>query len=156
MGNTVEVLNGVRNWYGPRSSEDQLPSVVVTKGSTKEMVIDFTFASLPVASADGAMVLTIPAHALIVKATLMIDTAFLDGTSYVLGLSTTAGVAIDADGLLTAAQLPVANMTADTAIVGTGALVGTMIGADAGQVVMTATGTFTAGTAKLVIEYVEQ
>lgn len=152
---TIEVLNGVRNWYGPRGSEDKLPSLIKTEGNTKEVVIDFNYDDLPVESADGSMVLSLPADAFVVSSRLHVKTAAAGGTSYTIGFKQSDGTVIDVDGLHTAAQLVTASLLEDAWLVGGGALVGTGIGAAAGQVTVIAAGTFTAGSYSLVIEYID-
>jgi hypothetical protein len=152
---TTQVLNGVRNFYGPRSAEDKLPALIKTEGYTKEMVVDFNFDDLPTYSADGSMVLEIPADSLILSARLHVKTAGVGGTSLAMGLYTSAGVEIDLDGFVTAAAGAAANLTEDAWLIGGGALVGATIGATAGQIVVTEAGTFTSGAYRLIVEYVQ-
>lgn len=152
---TVEVHNGVRNWYGNREAEDKLPGLIKTEGYTKEMVVDFDFDSLPTYSADGAMVLTIPADSLVLSARLHVKTAGVSGTSLAIGLYESDGTVIDLDGFVTAAAGAAANLTEDAWLIGGGALVGATIGAAAGQIVVTETGTFTTGEYRLIVEYVQ-
>lgn len=146
--------NGVRNWYGGRSTEDKFPGQIKTEGYTKELVFDFDYDDLPDVSEDGAMVITLPADTFVVSSRLHVKTAAAGGTSYVIGLEQEDGTAIDVDGLHTAAQLVTANLTEDAWLVGGGALVGAATGANVGQVVVTATGTFTAGSYRLIVEYI--
>lgn len=150
---SIEVHNGVRNFYGPRDSEDKLPALIKTEGYTKQMVVDFNYDDLPTYSADGAMVLEIPADSLIVSSKLHVKTAAAGGTSYNIGLYESDSTVIDADGL--DAAVATAALTEDAWIVNDGALVGATIGAAAGQVVVAATGTFTAGSYRLIIEYIQ-
>lgn len=151
---TTEVHNGVRNWYGNRDGEEQLPAVIKTEGYVKQLVVDFDHASLPVDSADGSMVIEIPADSFIVSSKLHVKEAAAGGTSYTIGLTQSDGTAIDADGLHTAAQLVTAGLTEDAWLVGGGALVGATIGAAGGQIDVVATGTFTAGKYRLIVEYI--
>jgi len=150
---STEVLNGVRNWYGPRSVEDVFPAEIKTEGYTKEMVVDFAYDDLPAASEDGAMVLTIPGDSLILSSRLHVKSAAVGGTSYIIGLQQADGTEIDNNGLhdtmLTAA------LTEDAWLIGAGALIGAATGAAAGQIVVAATGTFTAGEYRLIVEYVQ-
>ena len=152
---TVQVLNGVRNNYGPQTTQDKFPAVLNTRGYVKEMVVDFNYDDLPVDSADGAVVLEIPADSLIVSSRLHVKTAAAGGTSYTIGLTQSDGTAIDADGFHTAAQAVTANLTEDAWLIGGGALVGATTGAAAGQIDVVATGTFTAGSYRLIVEYVQ-
>ena len=147
-----EKVNTVGVFYGPRGVENKLPSVTNTLGTVRELVIDFDYNSLPSTDATDALVLAIPANSLIESAVLTVKTAFAGGTSLDVGLSTTAGVAVDADGLIAAAALASLN-AAGKIVKGAGALVGASSGAAATQVTVAATGTFTAGKATLVVKY---
>ena len=97
----------------------------------------------------------IPAGSYITKATLIVETAFADGTTYDIGLYTQAGVAIDADGIDDG--LATAAIAANMAVECDGLLVGTLdlVESNAYLVMIEASGTFTAGKAKLVIEYLQ-
>lgn len=131
-------------------------------GAYKQLVVDFDYANLPTYTTDrdndgtndgfnGGDV-GIDANASIVSAKLIVGTAFVGGTSYNIGLYEEDGTVIDADGI--DAAVATAALTAGTVIDCDGALVGETVGAAKGHLVVAATGTFTAGTAKLVIEYV--
>ena len=151
---SVEILNGVRNNYGSQTTQDKFPGLIKTEGYTKEMVIDFNYDDLPVESADGALVIELPLDTFVVSSRLHVKTAAAGGTSYTIGLKQSDGTAIDVDGLHTAAATVTANLTEDAWLVGGGALVGASVGAAAGQVTVIAAGTFTAGSYRLVIEYI--
>jgi hypothetical protein len=150
---SIEYLNGVGNFFGPRAAEDKLPAVVEVDGEYKQLVLTFNYDDLPTYGANGQMNIQLPANTHIKSAVLQTITAAAGGTSYVVGLYQPDSTVIDADGLLTAATLPTANLTAGSTITGTGALIGASIGAAAGQIVVAASGTFTAGKHKLIVEY---
>ena len=100
----------------------------------------------------------IPQGAYILSARFQTIVAFAGGTSYDIGLYDAAGAAIDADGLFDAllvAEINAVNEWADSSDF-TGALVGVDAGltADA-YLVAAATGTFTAGKGRVLIEYRE-
>jgi len=100
----------------------------------------------------------IPAGSYITKASLVVTTAFTSGGSATLtiGLQQADGTIIDADGI--DATVAVADLAANKAVVANGALVGgtaTIGAADAYMSVIYGTAAFTAGAAKLVIEYIE-
>lgn len=143
--------------YGARLSttEPGYPGTTAEKTIEREIVIRFNYDNLPNYSSTDASVLSIPKGSVIVSASLQVETAFAGGTSYAVGLYDSAGNAIDADGLITDANAPVANINAQyKVVVGSGALVGAVSSTSAdGQIVVTATGTFTAGRAKLVVKY---
>lgn len=150
---TIQVLNGVRNWYGPRGAEDKLPALIKTEGMEKTLVYDFNYDDLPAESADGSMSLAIPADSLITNATIHVTTASAGGTSYNFGLYESDGTVIDADGI--DAAVSNATLAEDAWVVCDGALVGATVGAAAGQLRVAATGTFTAGSFRVQIDYVQ-
>lgn len=152
--------NGLNVWYGPRKVGSQigLPGEVKNTGMVKTVVIDFTYDSLPTYSLTNAADLVIPVNSLILSARLEVLTVFAGGTSLAVGLNRNGLVtAIDADGLITDANcgLTAIDDSVGERVIGTGALVGAVSDAtyDA-QVVVAATGTFTAGKARLVIEFI--
>lgn len=110
------------------------------------------------AAAPAANDAFIPAGSYITGASLVVTTAFTSGGSAALnvGLYTAAGAAIDADGI--DATIAVADLAANKAVACDGALVGgtaTVGAADAYVSWDYDTAAFTAGAAKLVIEYIE-
>ena len=110
------------------------------------------------AAAPAANDAFIPAGSYITGAHLVVTDAFTSGGLATLnvGLYTAAGVAIDADGI--DATIAVADLAANKAVACNGALVGgtaTVGTADAYVSWDYDTAAFTAGAAKLVIEYIE-
>ena len=98
----------------------------------------------------------IPAGALILKSTLVVDTAATSGGSAVLdvGLFQKAGTVIDDDGI--DAAIAVAALTADAVIDNDGADVGTRVGSNDAYVGFTYdTAAFTAGVVKVIVEYID-
>ena len=152
----IEVQNGVRNWYGPRGAEDKLPALIKTEGYEKTMVVDFNYDDLPTYSADGSMVLSIPADSFITKARLHVKTAAAGTTLvYHIGLYQSDSTVIDADGI--DASIAEATLVEDAWIDCDGALVGASIGAAAGQIVVAlASGSApTAGSYRLIVDYIQ-
>jgi hypothetical protein len=141
----------VRNFYGPRTIVEKFGGEVSTSGLTKEAEWVFSYNDLPVVNATGEMELSIPAGAFISSAKLEVLDAFVGGTSYNIGLYESDGTEIDADGI--DAGVLTAALIAGAWIDCNGALVGASIGSAAGQLVVAATGTFTAGKARLLVEY---
>jgi len=142
--------------FGPRQVEDKVPSTFEQKQGQKVYTLTFNYDDLPTTSSDDELVLNIPANAYIEEATLRTLTAFAGGTSYTVGLSQTDGTVIDADGIFTAASLPLAAINAaGKTVKGSGALVDATagIGANAGQITVNASGTFTAGRAQIDVVY---
>lgn len=156
----VQSSIGASQNYGVRVTNEGLPSTVSTYGIVKQLELYMDFAEvnagLPTLDADvDAGTLVIPAHALIKNAYLEVGVAFTSGGSATLelGVQDTDGSTNDADGLDT---LAVAALTARSWHVLDGALVGDTVGAVDVQVsIDDAVAAFTAGTGRLVIEYVE-
>jgi len=150
----VEITSqGVRKNYNVRETEKKAPSRPVTAGEVKEHVVEFAYDSLPSASELDNLVTSIPANSFLLSSHLYVSEAWVGGTSLTIGLSEADGTAIDADGI--DAAVATATLTAGAWIVNDGALVESSVGSEAGQVVATVSGTYTAGAAKLVVRYLE-
>lgn len=133
-------------------------------GPVRYMVCDLNYDDLPTYTTDlnndgtnngfSDQDAYIPSGSYITRAWIIVETAFADGTSYNLGLYQQDGTVIDADGI--DAAVAVADMGANEAVDCDGQLVGTqdLLTADA-YLVVAATGTYTAGKAKVVIEYIQ-
>ena len=150
---TIELapIRGVASHYGVRTSNNSLGGQESTKeGIVKSAEWSFSYDNLS-ATLNSNLAQTIPANASVVEATLYVDDASVGGTNLTIGLYTPAGVAIDADGLVEAKLT--AALTANKVIAGDGALVGTTVGANAGQLVAATTGTYTAGSARVVVKF---
>ena len=138
--------------YGTRDIEDVLPSKYAGAIGKESVAYTFSFDDLPTNGLDAA-ILQIPQYARIESATLQVITAFAGGTSYNLGLYEPDGTVVDADGIDAAVALAVIDAVGDIVICD-GALVNGVVDvAEASQLVVAATGTFTAGKAKLEIVY---
>lgn len=157
--------DGLTIRYGAEQAAPSVPSMaqVVTFGNTSQMVIDINYDNLPAETTDSDNDGTrdawnnhdpyIPAGSLITRAYLLVETAFAGGTSYNIGTYKQDGTVIDADGI--DAAVAVADLAANKAVICNGAQVGaTVLVTDNAYLKVAATGTFTAGKAKLVIEYV--
>lgn len=154
MAQTISNINGVRNYFGPVDPKDTKVPAKKTKLETEALVIDFRYDDLPAASSTDEGVLVIPAKSFIVSARLQVLEAFAGGTSYNIGTAQTNGTAISAAGLFSALALASIN-TVGTWAVGGGALVGAVSSTTLdSQVTAAATGTFTAGRARLIVEYI--
>ena len=157
------------NWTNPdglqvQFGEQDVARVGSVHAPSKRIVIDWDFSDLPSFTADlnndgtkngffGGDA-NVPAGAFITNAYVIVTAAFTGGTSYNIGTYKADGTAIDADGI--DAGVLTAALGANAAVVCNGASVGGVLTyADAGYVVIAATGTFTTGEAKLVIEYIE-
>lgn len=147
------ILNGVRNIFGPRAAADNKWPSKSPKLKTEVFVVEFKYDDLPTNSTTDEGVLVIPDKSFIVSARLQVLEAFAGGTSYDIGLVQTDGTAIDADGLFAALALASINGAGKT-VAGAGALIGAVSSlTQNSQVKVAATGTFTAGRARLIVEY---
>ena len=159
MSYEIDAKRGVANHYGARTTDGSKGAQQSTcNGIVKSAVWDFSYDNLP-ASGTSNLQYAIPANATIVSAKLYVDVAFTSTsttTDLVVGLYTSAGVAIDADGLVSASEATqTAIGTAGNVVTGAGALVGTTIGATAGEVVVAPTvDDLLTGKGRLVVEYV--
>ena len=157
----VQSTQGSAQHYGPRETNEGLPDSVSTYGLTKQVEVYFDFAQanagLPTVDADeDSGVITIPANAFVTNAYLSVGTAFISGgaATLELGIETVAGATVDADGLDTLAK---AVLTVGSWTVLDGAIVGATVGTVDVQIsIDDATAVFTAGTGRLVVEYIEQ
>lgn len=148
---SVKVSYGVRGLdtkYGGRVDDDIIRTVTWK----------FDYNDLPTYGSTN-LEQVIPANARILSAKLEIITGFTSTsttTDLDVGLYTSAGVAIDADGLITVAEATQTTIaTAGNIITGAGALVNKTIGATAGEVVVTPNvADLTAGRARLIVQYI--
>lgn len=152
-GSTAGSKRRAASHYGTRGVEDKLPTKYENDEGYEVMEIFFSYDDLPTYGLDAA-ILSLPANSRIRRATLTTITAFAGGTSYNIGLYQSDGTVIDADGIDAAVATAAINAEGES-VVCDGALVNNTagIGAAAGQVVFAATGTFTAGKARLTVVY---
>jgi hypothetical protein len=136
--------------FGPNSPERNIAGVYETDGSVKEAVLQLTFQS------SGA-VIPVPAGSAVLDVVLTVGTAWASGTKVEIGDAT------DADGWISATQGAVANLTAGAEIVAGGAYaIGdaatnkglAKVYATATDLTATITGTFTTGTATVLVRYI--
>lgn len=125
-------------------------TTAVPEIKTMVVSIDTTAGAVDFNNGEDAF---IPAGSFLKSASLFATTTLVGGTSIDLGFKTAAGAAIDEDGIVDAATLAEIN----AGHVCDGADIGTVIDAsnDAYVSVSVVTGTFSAGVAKLVLEYIE-
>jgi hypothetical protein len=103
----------------------------------------------------------LPAYSSVTRVTILVTEAFAGGTSISLGTFGLTGSAISATSLVTATEGVLANLdTLGARTYGAGALVSTSVetasvGAADAYVALTTAGTFTAGKAKILIEYID-
>jgi len=152
---------GAAQHFGPREANEGLDNSVSTYGVVQQRELYFDFAQanagLPTENADtDAATLLIPANSIIVRSYLSVGTAWLSAgaATLELGVQGTDGSTVDADGIDTIAK---AALTVNAWIVNDGALIGATVGtADVQISIDDAIAVFTAGTGRLVVEYIEQ
>lgn len=163
------------NYYTDASNFVNRPRALDTNGLIKQIVIDYDLAKLGASGVSYTSDLNndgtrdgfntgdvyLPAYSSVLRVTVVAKTAAAGGTSITLGTFGLTGAAIDADGLITATEGVVANLnTIGGRTYGNGAYVATAvdtpsIGAADGYLALTADGTFTAGTGRILIEYID-
>ena len=141
---------GVRVNYGTQEPNQKGGGQASSSGKVKELVWRFKYNDLPSENAGSGLEIQLPAGAQVLDAHIRALVDFAGGTSYDIGLSQPDGTVIDADGLFAAVALADVNAGA----VGSGALIGTKLGAT-GELTVAATGTFTAGEAEVVVRYIK-
>jgi len=151
------------------------PWALKTFGSTKQLEIEVDLTQIPTgttwATADSNNDGTsdsfqeedpyIPANASVTKVTWVTTVAATGGTSITIGTYQQNGTTISANSLMTATEGAIANMaTIGFRIYGNGALLSTSagtagVGVNNAFVGITTNGTFTAGTGRLIIDYID-
>lgn len=135
--------------FGPNVPERNVAGVYYTDGVVKEAVLQVTYQS------SGA-VIAIPANSAVLEVLVSVGTAWVGGTKLEIGDAT------DPDGWISATQGATANLTAGAELVAGGAYaVGDAasnkglgkVYATATNLTATITGTFTSGTATVVVRY---
>lgn len=162
------------DYYKNEANFVNVPRAVRNGGALKQIWIDYDLSKLANAEVSYTTDLTnngvkdgfntgdtyLPAHASVVRATVHSTETAAGGTSFAVGTFTLAGAAIDADGIITDTEAVTANLVVGDRVYGNGAYVAATagtngIGSADGYVAITATGTFTAGKGRIVIEYLD-
>lgn len=160
MGLETTAIRGVTAHYGKRETSKQYGGEFSIEGPIRTIDYVFDYNELPNYGSNNQQIV-IPAYAKVISSYFEVLEAFTSTsttTDLDVGLYTSAGVAIDADGLHTAAQLTqTAIATRGNFYTGAGALVGVSIGATAGEVVVTPTvADLLTGKARLIIKYITE
>lgn len=146
-----ESVGGRQTHFGAMDTDQKRGAISHGNGQKKEVEYVFSYDDLPADDDGNEMLIRIPADSFIEAAYLKVGTAWAGGTSIDIGLAQTDGTVIDADGI--DAAVATASLTANAIIDCDGALVGASVGSNDAVLEVTASGTYTAGTATLVIEY---
>lgn len=161
-------------WTDPKNFVNRARAVD-TSGYVKQIVIDYDLTRIANGETfypadlnnDGTRDgfsdkdVRLPANASVLRVTQVAKTAAAGGTSWTLGTYQKNGTAISANSLITATEGVTANQNAvGKRLYGNGALVASTagtagVGSVPGFLALTVTGTFTAGTGFIIIEYVE-
>ncbi len=155
MGTLYTNADGLVEHFGTRDSENHRAGETAQKGFLKQAIVYITGANVEATQtgnklAGGAV---IPSGAHITKATLWVTTAFA-GTNAALNIGTYGYddlAAVDADGI--DAAIAVTSLTDNAEIACDGAQVDTVLAEAVYVGVDYDTAAFTAGSARLVIEY---
>lgn len=139
--------------YGRRTEEREALAVYEQGEGQVVFETTFTYDKLVNFVIGDKLYNYLPAGCRVLSAQLMVTVPFAGGTSLAVGTyNVTTGAAVDADGLITDANAPLASLGAGAFVVGTGAQLNAATGLAADyNVKAVATGTFTAGEATLRI-----
>lgn len=149
-------LNGVRNYYGPRTTEDLYGAEIKTSGNVRQLEWVFNYDDLPANQASGASIL-IPANSIIKAFTVYVITGLVGTVPvFTAGTEDVAGAGADPNGFVTLTEGASGLLDAAGDIVnGAGALVGALITSDTvgTNLIVEISGTPTAGRFHCVLEY---
>jgi len=155
MGYEIGPKRGVANHYGPRGVDNQYGGQDNSVGKVKEASWVFDYDKLPAYSASN-LEMQLPANATIISCNLRTLTAGAAGssTAMTVGLvNSSSGAAIDADGLLAAAQgTNTVVTTKGSRAVGAGVLLGTAQTV-ATEIAVAMSVALTAGKFELIVTY---
>jgi hypothetical protein len=164
------------NYYRNPANFVNRPRELASRGGLiKEIVIDYDLARLGANGVsytsdlnnDGTLDgfntgdVSLPANASVLRVTLVASEAAVGGTSITLGTFGLTGTAISATSLITATEGVIANLnTIGGRTYGAGALVAASVdtagvGTADAYIALTASGTFTAGKGRILIEYID-
>ena len=154
--NTWSNADGLVVGFGPNTPEKYAQTTEVDNAPVKAAVVRFDYTQVNTA-ASGSINWTAPAGSTVIAVELVVDQAWVGGTTLEFG------DASDTDGFITTTQGATANLTAGAKIVGAGLYTkgGTDTTAQEFKVYASATvtsvlrvGTYTAGSATLKISYI--
>jgi hypothetical protein len=152
---------GVLNSYGTRETNGKFGAISNSSGQIKQAVWHFSYNTLPVASTNATFTLTLPAGATPVEAYFDVMVPFVGGTSYDIDFVTSADAAIGSGKDKLWDGLALAEIDSTTTVLPSSTHAGTNSGnalnvplASAGQLSAVATGTFTAGEARIIVNYI--
>ena len=148
--NTWTNADGLVVEFGARDLINLEAGQIHTKGNTKELHVDLYAINSVTAYQPKSDI--IPAGSVITGARILVDTAFTGGTNVQIGSADLDGGNADTDSLV--ASTTTANLTANATIEGAGVAVDGPLSTADRFVSFTTTGAYTAGQARLVVEYI--
>ncbi len=147
--NTWTNADGLTIGFGAADTKNLEAGSIQTKGRVHQIELEVYYDQDPnTPSVKNAYV---PAGAHILRADLAISESFVGGTNLKAGTVRSSDGSTDSDALILATTP--ANLTANSVVVGTGAIVGDVTANDF-QLSYATTGSFTAGRGTLLVEYV--
>jgi len=136
--------------YGSYADDDKIRTAIWT----------FDYSDLPTASTNTDFVLTLPAGAIPLEAYFQVNTAFAGGTSYDIDFVDSAGSAIGSGTDKLWDLIALAEIDTSVTVLSASQHAGTNSGnalfvplASAGQLKVTAAGTFTAGNGSVIVRF---
>lgn len=161
-------------YQGQKRSRKNVFVEVETDGNYREFICNYDLTLIPTTTTsystdrnnDGTVDgynqgdIAIPANAIVLSCDVFAQVAAAGGTNIEVGTYQESGTVIDRDGLVTATEGVTANLSAYKRVIGVGAQLAdanaeTGIGSVAGYPGIYTNGTFTAGTGKIVLRFVE-
>lgn len=148
--NTWTNADGLVVEFGARDTVNLEAGLIHTKGNTQEIHMDL-FAEHDVTDYAPKSVV-IPAGSVITGARVLVDEAFVGGTNIQVGTTDVAGTNADTDALV--ATTVTASLTANATLEGAGSAIDGDLSTADRFVTFTTSGTYTAGQARLVVEFI--
>jgi len=161
-------------YQGQRRAFKNVFVEVETDGNFRELICNYDLSLIPASTSsfstdrnnDGTVDgfnqgdFSLPANAVVLSCDVYTQVAAAGGTSIEVGAYQENGTAITRAGFVTATEGVLANLSANKRVIGVGTLLAdanaeTGIGANIGYPGIWCNGTFTAGTGKIVLRYVE-
>lgn len=147
---TVEIINGSRTSFGPRTTEVKTPKSVYSAGVEKQLVLHLKAGEMPSHTANDATGAFIPAGSFIKEVIVMPSTTtFATGVSVDIDLVELDGTTIDTiEAAVTTATLNAGTVLAHSA------LDYGVVGADDAYVEISQNTAYTAGEGVMIIVYI--
>jgi len=156
MGTLYTNDDGLIQNFGTRLVENSVAGAVEMDGYGGQLIVDFDYTSTATVGyqVNQAANSLIPAGSVIKDIHMVVGTAWVGGTSLALDFEDSAGPTVPSTGL---APVLTASLTAGSAHQGAGAAIGADVPSVNSDIALntTAVGVFTAGTAKVVVNFIK-